>query len=147
MQEVNIYIWNDIKSPGKKNAGTYIYIVEMANTRIKGSIKGIKTVPDVTAHQLELMSLIEALKRFNKKCILNIYTASSYMLGAINNEWVYGWKDNGWKTSSGKEVAHRQEWEELLSCLEGHMIHVCELTAQQRLMLETEMYRGNRKVI
>ena len=103
MQEVNIYIWNDIKSPGKKNAGTYIYIVEMANTRIKGSIKGIKTV--------------------------------------------YGWKDNGWKTSSGKEVAHRQEWEELLSCLEGHMIHVCELTAQQRLMLETEMYRGNRKVI
>ena len=44
MQEVNIYIWNDIKSPGKKNAGTYIYIVEMANTRIKGSIKGIKTV-------------------------------------------------------------------------------------------------------
>lgn len=45
MQEVNIYIWNDIKSPGKKNEGTYIYIVEMANTRIKGSIKGIKTVP------------------------------------------------------------------------------------------------------
>lgn len=147
MQEVNVYLWNDIMSPGKKKAGTFVYVAEMADANIKGSINGIKTVADVTVNQLELMALNEVLKRFTKKCILNIYTASSYLLGALNNEWVYAWRDNGWKTSAGKEVANRKEWEELLTGIKGHLIHVCELTKEQRCMLEAQLHTGSRETI
>ena len=43
MQEVNIYLLSDIKGPGRKSTGTYIYVIAMKNPEIKGSVKGIKT--------------------------------------------------------------------------------------------------------
>ena len=146
MQEVNIYLLNDIKSPGRKSTGTYIYVLEMKNPNIKGSMKGVKTVNDVTANQLELMSLTEALKRFNRKCAFDIYMASPYLMGALDNDWPHGWKVNGWKTSGGKDVSYRHEWEELLTALEGHLVTMCELSPAQRNMLEAEMYRDNKKI-
>lgn len=135
MQEVNIYLLSDIKGPGRKSTGTYIYVIAMKDPRIKGSVKGIKTVKDTTANQIELMALIEALKRFNRKCSIEIYTDSPYLMAAFNNDWVYGWK----------EVANRKEWEELIKAVDGYLIRVCELAPVQRTILESEMHRSNKK--
>ena len=145
MQEVNIYLLSDIKGPGRKNTGTYIYVIAMKNPEIKGSVKGIKTVNNTTANQIELMALIEALKRFNRKCSIEIYTDSPYLMAAFNNDWVYGWKANGWKTAAGKEVANRKEWEELVKAVDGYLIRVCELAPVQRNILESEMHRSSKK--
>lgn len=114
MQEVNIYLLSDIKGPGRKNTGTYIYVIAMKNPEIKGSVKEVKTVKDT-------------------------------LMAAFNNDWVYGWKANGWKTAAGKEVANRKEWEELVKAVDGYLIRVCELEPVQRTILESEMHRSSKK--
>ena len=40
MQEVNIYLLSDIKGPGRKSTGTYIYVIAMKNPEIKGNKDG-----------------------------------------------------------------------------------------------------------
>nr|DAH23250.1 MAG TPA: ribonuclease HI [Caudoviricetes sp.]DAM02688.1 MAG TPA: ribonuclease HI [Caudoviricetes sp.] len=145
MQEVNIYILNDIKGPGRKKNASYIYAIEMAQPKVKGCIKEIGTVTDSTANQAELIALIEALGRFNRKCVLNIHTSNKHLLGAFANDWTQGWQKNSWRTASGREVANRHEWERLLSMLEGHLVRVCELDAVHLNMLEAELYKNDRK--
>lgn len=141
MQKVNIYLLSDIKSPGRKTAGTYIYIIEMADTAIKGTVKGVKTLTDVTGNQLELKALTDALGRFSKKCILNIYTDSHYIISAINNGWLDSWREKGWKTSRNGIVANKEEWETLCLALAGHEARFNEIDGEHRELLEKEIYR------
>ena len=43
---------------------------------------------------------------------LKIYTDSEYVFNGITN-WIFNWRENGWRTSSGKPVANQGEWEDL----------------------------------
>jgi ribonuclease HI len=44
--------------------------------------------------------------------LLELRTDSQFMMDCMTN-WIHRWKDNGWKTSRGTEVANRAELEEL----------------------------------
>ncbi len=73
-----------------------------------------------TNNQMEQTALINALKKlielgFNEKHLLFVLD-SQYVLNAINNHWLEGWKKRGWKRSSGllKNVSEWKELDELL---------------------------------
>jgi hypothetical protein len=82
----------------------------------------------MTANEAEMGVLKMALSRINTKCELNIYTENTYIANAVKNGWASRWKENGWKTKTGKDVANRKLWEELLPLMEGNTIrwHVKE---------------------
>ena len=58
-----------------------------------------------TNNEMELMAILTALKYIKKKeetdCI--IYSDSAYCVNLINN-WMYNWKDNGWKRPKNQEI-------------------------------------------
>lgn len=69
--------------------------------------------PSTTNNQMEMIGCIEALKSLAKiegKVIL--YTDSVYVIRGIT-QWVWGWRNRGWKTADGKDVANKELWEEL----------------------------------
>ncbi len=67
---------------------------------------------DTTNNKMELIAAIETLKVLKKYTEICIITDSNYVKKGIT-EWLPSWKENNWKTSSGKEVKNRKLWEEL----------------------------------
>ena len=67
---------------------------------------------DTTNNQMDLIAAIETLKALKKSTEICIITDSNYVKKGIT-EWLPSWKENNWKTSSGKEVKNRKLWEKL----------------------------------
>lgn len=66
---------------------------------------------NTTNNVMEMTAVIKALEH----CVKNgyhdvrIFTDSNYVKNGISS-WIYNWKRNGWKTSSGSDVKNKQLW-------------------------------------
>lgn len=70
-----------------------------------------------TNNKMELMATVEALSALTRMKKLttreiSLYTDSKYVIQGIT-QWIYGWKKNGWKNSTGQDVSNREIWEPL----------------------------------
>lgn len=114
----NIEIYTDGACSGNPGVGGY-GIVLLYNGVRKEISAGYKLT---TNNRMEAMAVIVALKALKEPCNIKLYTDSKYVVNAINEKWVYGWKKNGWKNASKKKVANIDLWEDLLPLLEIHKI-------------------------
>lgn len=70
-----------------------------------------------TNNRMELLALIEGLKRLEKESgDLTIFTDSKYVHKGAT-EWVHGWQKRDWVTTAKTPVENRDLWEELLPLL------------------------------
>ena len=71
-----------------------------------------------TNQQMELMAAISALTYLDNMtggffdCTL--YSDSAYLINCKNQSWYRIWETNGWRTSTGKDVANQTFWEKLI---------------------------------
>lgn len=70
---------------------------------------------------MELRAAIEALSALKEPCEVSLTTDSQYVRKGIN-EWMAGWKRNGWKTSAKKPVKNRDLWQALDELAQRHTI-------------------------
>ncbi|MDE5995559.1 MAG: ribonuclease HI [Eubacterium sp.] len=77
---------------------------------------------DTTNNRMELTAVIEALNALKEPCNVTLTTDSKYVCDAINQEWVYSWKKNGWKKADKKPALNVDLWEKLLELLEIHKV-------------------------
>lgn len=75
-----------------------------------------------TNNRMELTAVIEALKALKEPCAVTLTTDSKYVCDAINQEWVYNWKRNGWRKPDKKPALNVDLWEKLLALLEKHSV-------------------------
>src|SRR5262245_3510184 len=71
--------------------------------------------PHTTNNKMELSGAIEALDQISDvpgRAI--VYTDSTYLIQGIT-QWVWSWRKNGWRTSSGGDVVNRDLWESLFA--------------------------------
>lgn len=75
---------------------------------------------ETTNNRMELKAVIEAMKLIithsneKREFYYQILSDSAYTINAINNEWVYKWCLNGWKTVKGDDVKNKDLWMEYL---------------------------------
>ncbi|MDR2833610.1 MAG: ribonuclease HI [Streptococcaceae bacterium] len=66
-----------------------------------------------TNNQMEITAVLMSLRELYKKGLQNeeilLVSDSQYVLKSIQ-EWLPGWKKNGWKNSSKKEVKNKDLW-------------------------------------
>ena len=67
---------------------------------------------DTTNNRMELMAVIEGLKALSRSCDVILTTDSKYVMQGIN-DWLAGWKRNGWKTAAKKPVKNQDLWQAL----------------------------------
>lgn len=67
---------------------------------------------NTTNNRMELMAAIEGLRALSRPCEVILTTDSQYVKQGIN-QWLKGWKRNGWKTASKQEVKNKDLWQAL----------------------------------
>lgn len=67
---------------------------------------------ETTNNRMELLAAINALEALERPSTLTVVTDSAYVKGGIT-QWMFGWKKNGWKTSTRKPVKNEDLWRRL----------------------------------
>ncbi|HCV30341.1 MAG TPA: ribonuclease HI [Microcoleaceae bacterium UBA9251] len=68
--------------------------------------------PQSTNNRMEMQAAIAALEFFansGQTEPVTLYTDSEYVKNGIT-KWIQGWKNKGWKTSTGKDVVNQDLW-------------------------------------
>jgi ribonuclease HI len=96
--------------------GGWAYVVVNDDTEIRraqGSALG------VTHQRMEIRAVAEALLAFPRDVPVEVIGDSAYAIDCFRDKWHVRWKQNGWRNSSGKSVANRDEWERTFAALDA----------------------------
>jgi ribonuclease HI len=88
--------------------GGWAYVVVNDGTEIRraqGSALG------VTHQRMEIRAVAEALLAFPEDVPVEVIGDSAYAIDCFRQKWHVRWEQNGWRNSSGKAVANRDEWQ------------------------------------
>ena len=69
-----------------------------------------------TNNRMELTAAIEGLKALKRRCRVELYTDSKYVLQGAT-EWLPNWKARGWRTAAREPVKNQDLWERLDAAL------------------------------
>ena len=112
-----IKIYTDGSCLGNPGNGGWAAIIFIGKKKI--SLKGSKK--NTTNNQMELLAPIKALKKIPIDEKIEIFTDSKYLKLGIT-EWIFKWKNNGWKTSNKKKVKNLELWKELDNLVDKYQI-------------------------
>lgn len=118
MREVNLY--TDGACSGNPGKGGYGAILTF-NGHEKVMSEGFVLT---TNNRMELLAAIVGLEALKEPCKVTLYSDSKYLVDAIKNGWVYGWKKKGWKKSDGKKALNPDLWERMLTQLRVHEVEL-----------------------
>lgn len=74
-----------------------------------------------TNNRMELMGAIQGLQALKVSCEVNLYTDSKYVMQGMQ-EWLKGWKKNGWKNSKKEPVKNVDLWKILDEVASKHSV-------------------------
>lgn len=78
--------------------------------------------PATTNNRMELTAAIEALRRLNRPCTVQLYSDSRYLVDGMSKGWAKGWKSRGWKRADKSPALNPELWDELLSLTAIHNV-------------------------
>lgn len=116
MKKVNIY--TDGACSGNPGAGGWAAILEYKG--IRKELSGGEAL--TTNNRMELTAVIKALSALKEPCEVELFSDSKYIIDAVTNGWVYGWRKKGWKRSNGEAALNPDLWEKLLTLLNKHKV-------------------------
>jgi ribonuclease HI len=67
---------------------------------------------ETTNNRMELTAAIEGLTALRRRCNVQLYTDSKYVLQGAT-EWLPNWKARGWRTTARAPVKNQDLWERL----------------------------------
>lgn len=76
---------------------------------------------DTTNNRMELMAAINGVKAISKNIKVILYTDSSYVKNGITM-WITSWKNNSWRSATGKPIKNKDLWLELENAVSGKNI-------------------------
>jgi len=78
--------------------------------------------PHTTNNRMELTAVVEALAALKEPCVAHVHADSAYVVNAINERWIDGWRGRGWLTADKKPVKNQDLWERLLAETARHQV-------------------------
>jgi Ribonuclease HI len=117
MSEDIVEIFTDGACSGNPGPGGWGAIL-----RYKGHEKELSGGEEQTTNnRMEMMAAIKALEELKRPCRVKLHTDSRYLQQGVD-QWLEGWKRNGWKASNKKPVKNQDLWERIDSLLGTHKV-------------------------
>lgn len=117
-EKKTVILYTDGACSGNPGLGGYAGILMYGEAKREYNGAEIQT----TNNRMEVLAVIEGLKRLKYPCIVEVYSDSAYTVNAFTNGWIYGWKKNGWKKADNKAVSNQDLWEELYALTRTHEV-------------------------
>ena len=117
MKKVTIY--TDGACSGNPGPGGYAGILMYLGVEKVVSGGEIST----TNNRMEILAVIESLKKLKEPCEVDLYSDSQYVVDAFLKDWITNWQNNNWKTANKSLVKNVDLWEELLSLTKKHKVN------------------------
>jgi ribonuclease HI len=116
MSKAQVHIYTDGAASGNPGPGGYGIVMEWVGKPYKKEFaQGFK---HTTNNRMELLAVIEALKKIKKPGLLiEVYTDSKYVADAIEKKWLDRWQRTGFKDKKNVDL-----WKEYLRVSQGHHI-------------------------
>ncbi len=119
-----VELYTDGACSGNPGIGGYAGILIYGD--IKREYNGAEE--ETTNNRMEVLAVIEGLKRLKYPCIVDVYSDSAYTVNAFVNGWVYAWKKTNWKKADGKPVQNVDIWQELYALTQTHEVTFHKVT-------------------
>ena len=103
-----VQIYTDGACRGNPGPGGWAALLIVGDTRKE--ISGAEQA--TTNNRMELLAAISGLGALKRRCEVDLYTDSKYVLQGIT-EWLPQWKARGWRTAGRKPVRNQDLWERL----------------------------------
>ena len=113
-----VTLYTDGACSGNPGIGGYAGILIYGDVKREYSFGKAET----TNNRMEVMAVIDGLKRLKYPCKVEVYSDSAYTVNAFANGWIYAWKKGGWKKADGKPVLNVDLWEELYKLTQIHEV-------------------------
>ena len=118
MEKKKVTLYTDGACSGNPGIGGYAGILIYGDFRREYNGAEQST----TNNRMEMLAVIEGLRRLKYPCKVDVYSDSAYVVNAYLNGWVFAWKKGGWRKADKKEVSNVDLWEELLSLTTTHEV-------------------------
>ncbi len=69
--------------------------------------------PWTTISEMELLAALQALRSVPDRARIELYSDSEYLIYGMR-AFVFHWQRHGWRNRRGRELCHRELWEELI---------------------------------
>lgn len=129
MLTVDIYSDGSARgNPGPGGYGSYILYKDHDGELHK--VKLSQGYKKTTNNRMEIMGVIKAIEWVNEhigeRCMLRVYSDSSYVVNAIIEGWIIKWKGNGWFRDNKKKysVKNRDLWVRLEEVRKDHDFYI-----------------------
>ena len=76
---------------------------------------------ETTNNRMELQAAIAGLAALKEPCEVALFTDSQYVKNGIQ-QWIHGWKRNGWKTAAKEPVKNEDLWRLLDAEVRRHKV-------------------------
>ena len=117
-EKKKVILYTDGACSGNPGLGGYAGILIYGEHRREYNAAEKQT----TNNRMEVLAVIEGLKRLKYPCIVDVYSDSAYTVNAFLNGWIYAWRKNGWKKADKKPVQNVDLWEELYALTQKHEV-------------------------
>ena len=104
-------------NPGPGGWGTILYY-QGVEKELSGAEK------ETTNNRMELLAAIMGLELLKEPCAVTLVSDSKYLCDSINQGWVFGWEQNGWRKKDKKPALNVDLWERMLAQLRRHEVTV-----------------------
>ncbi len=119
-EEVEVSLFTDGACSGNPGPGGWAFVMRHNPSGKELRDSGAQEL--TTNNKMELMAVIQGLRRLKRRSRIHVASDSSYVLKGIT-EWMAGWKKNGWRrrTKNGFEAVKNVEyWKELDELVSRH---------------------------
>lgn len=121
-QDIEVILYTDGACSGNPGPGGWAFILEHVPTGKTKEESGGD--PDTTNNRMEMMAVIEGLKRLNRPTRVKVVTDSAYVKDGIT-QWIHGWKKNGWKRkvrNHFEPLKNEELWKEMDRLTQIHQV-------------------------
>jgi ribonuclease HI len=106
VEPTRVEIFTDGACRGNPGPGGWAALLVAGKER-----KEVSGAEDLTTNnRMELMAAIRGLGALKRRCAVNLYTDSKYVLQGIT-AWLPNWKARGWRTAAREPVKNQDLWE------------------------------------
>ena len=116
---VNIYTCTTAKKPINATAGM-AFVIECETSKGPATLTHTGHLENITRNKAEIQCLMDALKKLNRECELEIYVTSDFTAAVLNN-YLAKWEAAGWRNSRGEDVD--EIYKELKNLLNPHKFY------------------------